>query len=676
MSNKEIQKKYNNKIKLINKYNDFYYDKSQPIVDDQVYDNLKREILQLEIDYDFLRSEKSPSKNVGHKPSRNFKKSLHKVPMLSLGNAFSEDDLNNFEKKIKNFLSIKENIKINYSAEPKIDGISASLTYKDGKFYKGLSRGDGTEGEDITENLKTISDIPKVISAKDFPKEIDIRGEVFIQNSDFKNLNEKFANPRNAASGSLRQKNPNDTKKIPLKFIAYTFGYEKGLLIKYQSDFIEKLSEWGFKTNPLNKLISGVKNLIENYNEIEKKRANLDFDIDGIVYKVDEFAMQKRLGNVANAPRWAIAHKFSSNKAISQILDIEIQVGRTGALTPVAKIKPINIGGVVVSNATLHNEDEINRKDIRIGDAAVVERAGDVIPHILSVDLKKRSKNSLKFVFPKKCPSCGSVTIKDFNLVTKKIDAVRRCSSEGYYCEKISIEKLKHFVSKEAFNIDGLGKKIVEGFWKQKFIKYPQDIFKLNYDKIEKLEGWGKLSVENLKYSINQRKNISLERFIYSLGIRHIGLENAKLLSRYFVSFLKFKNLSKTKNYEDLLNIDGIGDTQINSIKNFFINKENIQVLNELEKVLIIKNATSTKKDGILKNKTFLVTGKLNNISRAEVKSLIEENSGTTVSTVSKKLDYLITGEKPTKKKIDNAKQLKIKIIDQGEFLKMLNKTS
>ncbi|WP_440681848.1 NAD-dependent DNA ligase LigA [Candidatus Pelagibacter sp. HIMB1623] len=676
MNKKVIQKKYNNKIRLISKYNSYYYDKSEPIVNDEVYDNLKKEILQLEIDYEFLNSEKSPSKIVGYKPSKNFKKSSHKVPMLSLGNAFSEEDLNNFEKKIKNFLSIKENINIYYSAEPKIDGISASLTYIKGKFHKGLSRGDGKEGEDITLNLETIDDIPKVVLSEDFPEEIDIRGEVFIQNSDFKNLNNKFANPRNAASGSLRQKNPNDTKKIPLKFIAYTFGYEKGLLVENQSDFIKKLSKWGFKTNPLNKLISGVKNLIENYNEIEKKRANLDFDIDGIVYKINDFAMQKRLGNVANAPRWAIAHKFSSNKAISQILDIEIQVGRTGALTPVAKIKPINIGGVVVSNATLHNEDEINRKDIRIGDTAVVERAGDVIPHILSVDLKKRSKNSLKFVFPKKCPSCGSVTIKDFNSVTKKIDAVRRCSSEGYYCEKISIEKLKHFVSKEAFNIDGLGKKIVEGFWKQKFIKYPQDIFKLNYDKIEKLEGWGKLSVENLKYSINQRKNISLERFIYSLGIRHIGLENAKLLSKYFVSFLKFKNLSTTKNYEDLLNIDGIGDTQIKSIKSFFINKENIQVLNELEKVLIIKNATSTKKDGILKNKTFLVTGKLNNISRAEVKSLIEENSGTTVSTVSKKLDYLITGEKPTKKKIDNAKQLKIKIIDQGEFLKMLNKTS
>ena len=676
MDKKEIQKKYSDKIKLLNKYNHNYYDKSNPIVNDQVYDNLKKEILQLEIDYKFLKSENSPSKIVGHKPSKNFKKSLHKVPMLSLGNAFSEEDLDNFEKKIKNFLSLKEKNEIYYNAEPKIDGISASLTYKYGKFFKGLSRGDGKEGEDITENLATIKDIPKFILSKDFPDEIDIRGEVFIQNSDFKNLKEKFANPRNAASGSLRQKNPNDTKKIPLKFIAYTFGYEKGLLIKNQSDFIKKLSEWGFKTNPLNKLISGVKNLIKNYNEIEKKRANLDFDIDGIVYKVNDFAIQKRLGNVANAPRWAIAHKFSSNKAISKILDIEIQVGRTGALTPVAKIKPINIGGVVVSNATLHNEDEINRKDIRIGDIAIIERAGDVIPHILSIDTKKRSKDSKKFVFPKKCPSCGSETIKEFNVLTKKTDAVRRCSTEGYYCEKISIEKLKHFVSKEAFNIDGLGKKIVESFWKLKFIKYPQDIFKLNYDKIEKLEGWGKLSVENLKYSINQKKNISLERFIYSLGIRHIGLENAKLLSKHFVSFFKFKNLFKTNKYEDLLNIDGIGDTQIKSIKSFFTNEVNLKVLDELEKVLIIKNATHKKIDGLLKDKTFLVTGKLNGISRAEAKSLIEVNSGITVSTVSKKLNYLIIGEKPTKKKVDNAKELKIKVIDQNEFLKMLNKTS
>jgi len=676
MNNKKIEIFYKSKIKLLKRYNKFYFDKSNPLVSDREYDDLKKEISNLEFNYIFLKSKNSPLNKVGYKPSKNFLKALHRSPMLSLSNAFSEDDLINFEKKILNYLSKERNFKISYSAEPKIDGISASLTYKNGKLVRGLSRGDGRQGEDITENLSTINDIPRKIIFKDFPEEIDIRGEVFIKNSDFKNLNEKFANPRNAASGSLRQKNPEETKKIPLKFIAYTFGYQKGLKINNQSNYLKKLSEWGFKTNPLNKLISGVKNLIKNYNEIEKKRANLDFDIDGIVYKVNDFAMQKRLGNVANAPRWAIAHKFSSNKAISQILDIEIQVGRTGALTPVAKISPINIGGVVVSNATLHNEDEINRKDIRIGDTAVIERAGDVIPHILSVDKNKRLKNSTKFIFPKNCPSCGSETVKEFNKVTKKIDAVRRCSSEGYYCDKISIEKLKHFVSKEAFNIDGFGKKIVESFWELKFIKFPHDIFNLDYNKIEKLEGWGELSVQNLKYSINQKKNISLERFIYSLGIRHIGLENAKLLSKHFISFSKFKILSKLNNFDDLLNIDGIGETQVNSIKSFFTHEINIKVLNELEKILVIKNATKNESKGLLQNKSFLVTGKLNGISRAEVKSLIEENSGKTLSSVSNKLNYLITGEKPTKRKVDNAKNLKIKIINQSEFLKMLNKTS
>ncbi len=676
MNKKEIQDQYKKKIKLLIKYNQSYFNNSKSIVSDSEYDELKKEIILLEKKYNFLKSNNSPSKVVGHKPSKNFKKDLHRVPMLSLSNAFTEEDLLNFEKKILNFLSENEKFKISYSAEPKIDGISASLTYKNGNFERGLSRGDGREGEDITANLATIKDIPKKISNKDFPEDIDIRGEVFIQNSDFENLKDKFANPRNAASGSLRQKNPEDTKKIPLNFIAYTFGFEQGLKQIKQSDYLKKLGEWGFKTNPLNKTISGIKNLIQNYNEVEEQRANLDFDIDGIVYKINDFDLQKRLGNVANAPRWAIAHKFSSDKAISEILDIDIQIGRTGALTPVAKIKPVNIGGVIVSNATLHNEDEINRKDIRIGDTAVIERAGDVIPHILSVDKKKRLKNSKKFIFPKNCPSCGSETIKEFNKVTKKIDAVRRCSSEGYYCDKISIEKLKHFVSKEAFNIDGFGKKIVENFWKLKLIKYPQDIFNLNFSKIENLEGWGKLSVQNLKYSIDQKKNISLERFIYSLGIRHIGLENAKLLSKHFVSFSKFKNLSKQIDYEDMLNIDGIGETQVSSIKSFFSNKDNKKVVNELENVLLIKDAIQNSDNGLLNNKTFLVTGKLNGISRAEVKSLIEENSGKTISSVSKKLNFLIIGEKPTKKKVDYAKELKIKVISQAEFLKMLNKSS
>ena len=676
MNKNKIINQYKKNIELFNEYNKYYYDKSRPKISDKEYDELKANILLLEEKHKFLKSTQSPSKIVGFKPSKNFKKALHRVSMLSLSNAFDEEDLLNFEKKILNFISEKESFKIIYSAEPKIDGISASLSYKNGKFIKGLSRGDGKEGEDISANLTTINDIPKIIHANNFPEEIDIRGEVFIKNSDFKSIKEKFANPRNAASGSLRQKNPNDTSKIPLKFIAYTFGYEKGLKVDNQFEYLNKLNEWGFKTNPFNKLISGVKNLLINYHELEAKRAEIDFDIDGIVYKVNNFKLQKRLGNVANAPRWAVAHKFSSNKAISKILNIDIQIGRTGALTPVAKIKPVNIGGVQVSNASLHNEDEINRKDVRIGDTVTIERAGDVIPHILSVDIKKRSKESLKFNFPKKCPSCGSKTIKEFNIITKKNDAVRRCTSEGYDCEKIAVEKIKHFVSKDAFNIDGFGKKIVENFWKIKLIKLPQDIFKLDYKKVEILEGWGRQSVENLRYSINEKKNISLERFIFSLGIRHIGLENAKILAKHFKSFLKFNSLSKDNKYDELLNIDGIGETQINSIKNFFSNKINLIILNELQEILNIKDKIIEKKNGLLKNQTFMLTGKLTGISRAEAKSLIEKNSGTTVSSITKKLKFLIVGEKPTKKKIEIAKKFKITTIDQNKFLRMLNKTS
>mgnify|MGYP001354443873 CR=1 FL=1 len=671
-----IKKKYREKIKLLSYYNKKYYSENTSEISDSKFDQLKREIIELEKKYSFLKNRNSPSLKVGFKPSKNFNKVVHRSPMLSLANAFDEEDLVNFEKKIFNYLNKKNNFQIEYSAEPKIDGISASLTYKKGKFVIGLSRGDGKEGEDITSNLKTINDIPKLILDKDFPKDIDIRGEVFIQNNDFEKLKDKFANPRNAASGSLRQKDPNETKKIPLKFIAYTFGYEKEININCQSDYLKKLKKWGFKVNPFNKVITGTKNLMINYYEIEKKRNELNFDIDGIVYKVNNFEIQKRLGNVANAPRWAIAHKFSANKGISKIIDIDIQIGRTGALTPVAKINPINIGGVVVSNATLHNEDEILRKDIRVSDTVVVERAGDVIPHIVSVDFKKRSEKSNKFVFPKNCPSCGSETVKEFNLITKKKDAVRRCSSEGFGCEKVAIEKIKHFVSKEAFNIDGFGKKIVEKFWELKLVKLPQDIFNLNYKKIELMDGWGKQSVANLEYSINEKKNISLERFLYSLGIRHIGLENAKLISKYVKSLKNFILLSEEKNLEDLLNIDGIGETQINSIKNFFLNSENLKVINELNKVLRINNAKDDKKNGSLANKTFMITGKLDGISRAEAKSLIEQNSGSIVSNVSKKLNYLIIGEKPTKRKIENAKELKIKVISQSEWLKMLNSTS
>tara|TARA_Y100000590_G_scaffold109706_1_gene125030 strand:- start:5798 stop:7822 length:2025 start_codon:yes stop_codon:yes gene_type:complete len=668
-----IKEDYLKKIKLLNKYNKFYFDDNSPTISDYEYDKLKKEIIQIEQKYPELVNEDSVSQKVGYKPSKNFKKVNHKVPMLSLSNAFDVEDLNNFEKKIINFLSLTKNTELEYSTEPKIDGISASLKYEKGILKMGLSRGDGKEGEDITENLKTITDIPKRITLKDFPKEIDIRGEVYISKNDFKNMEKNFANPRNAASGSLRQKDSKETKKIPLKFIAYTFGYIDDLKIEKQSDFLHLLKKWGFKTSRFNKTIKGINNLIKHHQKFEETRYNLDYDIDGLVYKINQFDLQKRLGFVANAPRWAIAHKFSANSSISKILNIDIQVGRTGALTPVAKIEPVNIGGVVVSNATLHNEDEINRKDIRIGDTVKVERAGDVIPHVISVDKNKRPKNSQKYIFPLKCPSCSSKTIKDFNETTKKFDAVRRCANENFKCEKIAIENLKHFVSKEALNIDGFGKKIVEKFWELKILKFPNDVFNLDFEKIKKLDGWGELSVSNLKYSIENSKRIGLHRFIYSLGIRHIGQENAKLLAQHLKNFENFYKLSKNSEIDNLSNIDGIGSTQISSIKIFFSNKTNIFILKKLGEIMKILNVTSQSNEGILKNKTFMFTGKLNELSRAEAKSLIEKNSGKIISNVNKKLNYLVVGEKPTNKKVNKAKELNIKIISQEELMTLLN---
>ena len=672
MSDKKIKNLYNQKLKELNLHNQLYYDKSKPKISDADYDNLKQSIIEIEKNYPYLRSKNSPSLSVGFKPSKNFKKSKHREKMLSLSNIFSEEDFINFEKKISNFLDLSSNSTIEYSVEPKIDGISASLTYKKGLLVAGVSRGDGSEGELITENLKTIKDIPTIIKHKNFPTDIDIRGEVYISNKDFEKISDKFANPRNAASGSLRQKDPNQTKNIPLKFFAYSFGFINNYNFNKQSEFLKLLQSWGFKTNKLNKVIIGLKNIMVNYNKIENMRYDLDYDLDGLVYKVNNINLQKRLGNVANAPRWATAHKFSAKSSFSKIIDIDIQIGRTGALTPVAKIKPVSIGGVVVSNATLHNEDEIKRKDIRVNDTVKIERAGDVIPHVISVDLDKRDNNSKEFNFPKHCPSCGSKIIKEFNELTKKFDAVQRCSSEGYECDKISIEKLKHFISKDALNIDGLGKKVIEKFWKLGFVKFPQDIFNINYEKIKKLEGWGSLSVSNLKYSIEKSKNISLDKLIFSLGIRHIGQENAKLIADYVKNIENLSKIDQLYKFDNFLSIDGIGETQIKSLKNFFSNKTNKKIINELKNILKISKSL-IKKEGKLLNKTFLITGKLDKMSRAEAKSIIEKNSGKILSSVNSKLNYLIIGEKPTTNKLKKAKELKVQVISQEDFLKMLN---
>ena len=671
MSKKEdIVNLYNLKIKEFKKHNKLYYDKSSPNISDGEFDKLKAEILELEKKYPFLSNIKSPLNSVGFKPSKNFEKFRHKVRMLSLSNAFDREDLVNFEKKILNYLNKK--ISLEYSVEPKIDGISASLTYLNGKLTYGVSRGDGNEGELITDNIKTIKDIPQIIKKSTIPKEIEIRGEVFIEKKDFDKIKDKFANPRNAASGSLRQKDPEETSKIPLKFIAYTFGFLSEDKYKNQSDFLKELKSWGFTTNEYNEVIKTIDELVSFHEKFEKKRFDLNYDVDGLVYKVNNINLQKRLGFTSNAPRWAIAHKFSADHAYSEILNIDVQIGRTGALTPVAKVKPVNIGGVVVSNATLHNEDEILRKDIRIGDTVKIERAGDVIPHVLEVDLKKRKKNSSKFLFPIKCPSCGSSTEKEYNKTTKKYDAVRRCTNEGYSCEKIAIEKIKHFISKDAINIDGLGKKVVERFWELNFINFPQDIFNLNYQKISSLDGWGSQSVSNLKYSIENSKEVTLDKFIFSLGIRHIGIENAKIIAQFTKNIKNFLSLVKNNKTSELINIDGIGETQIKSLESFFQNKINIKVVEKLSEILKIKNR-EIKINGKLKNRSFMFTGKLQNISRAEAKSLIEQNSGSIVSSITKKLDYLVTGEKPTSRKIEQAKNLGIKILTQKEWSDLLN---
>ena len=670
-----IIKIYIKKTKLIEKHNKLYYDKDNPSVSDEEYDKLKKEVLELENKNSFLKKYSLISSDVGYKPSVKFKKIKHKKSMLSLANAFNFNDMIEFKKKIQNFLNNKK-ISIFFSAEPKIDGISASLTYKKGILTKGLSRGDGQTGEDILENLKTIKQIPKKIIAKNIPDILEIRGEVYIGKKDFDKIKDKFANPRNAAGGSLRQKNSKITAKMPLQFFAYAFGVVEPMNFTNHSDFLKEISKWGFKTNPHNKITKDLPEIQNHYNEIEKIRSDLDYDIDGIVFKVNDLNLQARLGNTASSPRWAIAYKFSSAKASTKIKDIIIQVGRTGALTPVAKVDPVTVGGVVVSNATLHNEEEINRKDIRIGDYVTIQRAGDVIPQVVSVDHKKREKHIKKYNFPENC-LCGSTTIKEINENTKKEDAVRRCSRE-YECKYVAIEKLKHLVSKDAFNIDGLGKKVIDQFWKLNLIKQPSDIFNLNYEKIKKLEGWGELSVNNLKNAIKKSSTIPLDRFIYSIGIRHIGQENAKLLGNFFININLFLDLFKLPKRKILLEnineLDGIGIAQIRSLNHFFSNKINFTNLNMLVKNLDIQKFKVLNKKGKLSGKTIMFTGGFEKIGRSEAKSLVEENGGKVIGNVSKKLNMLVKGNnKPTKSKIDKANTLGITIMSETEWYALLN---
>ena len=663
------------KIQDLKHHNKKYYIDDNPEISDLEYDKLKLEIIDLENRYPFLNEIDSITKIVGSPPSNKFKKIRHLKPMLSLSNAFDKENMQDFIKKILNFLNSK-NKNIELFCEPKIDGISATLIYENGVLKKGLSRGDGKIGEDILENLKTIKNIPKKIISNNIPKLLEIRCEVYIGKQNFKLLKENFANPRNAAGGSLRQKDPGETSKIPLEYFAYGFGAVEPMIFKTQSEFLNKINDWGFCVNPLSQIINGIDRVEKQHKKIDNLRSTLDYDIDGLVFKVNDINLQKRLGNTSNSPRWAIAYKFSAEKAITKIKDIIIQVGRTGAITPVAKVEPVTVGGVVVSNATLHNEDEIKRKDIRIGDTIKIQRAGDVIPQVVSVDISKRNKDSKKFIFPNKC-LCGSITSKEINKSTKKQDAVRRCA-KGYECKYIAKEKLKHIVSKEALNIEGLGKKVVDQFWNLKFIKEPSDIFQLNFNKIKNLEGWGDLSIDNLKKAIEKSKNISLDRFIFSIGIRHIGQENAKILATFFISIKEFSKLfdkqKRRKILKDIIDLDGIGETQIDAINNYFSNNANNKITNNLINKLNISNFSNKNIKGKFTNKRLMFTGGFKNMSRSEAKSIAEDNGGKVLGTVSSKLDFLVVGDtKPTKRKINQAKELDIKIITEEDWIKILN---
>ena len=671
----EILNLYKKKINLLKKHNNLYFNKDNPEISDAIYDDLKKEINDLEKKNKFLQKLELNKKSVGSPPSNKFKKIKHLKPMLSLSNAFDKEDMKDFLSKINNFLNSKD-MNIELSSEPKIDGISATLIYENSVLTKGLSRGDGVIGEDILENLKTIKEIPKIIKGKNIPSTLEIRGEIYIGKKDFSIISDSFANPRNAAGGSLRQKNSIETSKIPLKYFAYGFGAIDPMIFETQFEFLHTIKKWGFSINPLCKIVKSLNEIEYHHTQIDEIRSNLDYDIDGLVYKVNNLKLQSRLGNTSNAPRWAIAYKFSAEKAVTKIKDIAIQVGRTGAITPVAKVDPVTVGGVVVSNATLHNEDEIRRKDIRIGDTVQIQRAGDVIPQVVAVDLLKRDKNSKEYIFPEKC-LCGSLTQKEINKTTKKEDAVRRCN-KGYACDFIAKEKLKHIVSKDAFNIDGLGKKVIDQFWELNLIKRPSDIFEIDYDKIQKLEGWGELSINNLKKAIDKSKLIELDRFIFSIGIRHIGQENAKILAGFFKSIKKFSDLFVEKNreqiLENLIELDGIGSTQIISIKSFFSNSKNVEILKNLIHKLKIKDFKILNQKGKFSNKTIMFTGGFEKMSRSEAKSLVENNGGKILGSISKKLDILVIGNsKPTKKKIERAHQLKIKIIKENEWYKILN---
>lgn len=664
-----------------------YYQNDNPYLTDAEYDSLKRRNEELEKIFPHLKRKDSPSQKVGAPILSAFKKVTHRFPMLSLGDVFSSEEVNDFIMGVKRFLNTSKDI--TFMAEPKIDGLSFSARYENGRFVQGATRGDGITGEDITENLKTICQLPQHIEGN-VPEILEIRGEVYMAKSDFFALNKKyqqegkktFANPRNAAAGSLRQLDAKITAERNLSIFAYTWGEVSERVWTSQEDFFKHLQEWGFPTNPHNKLCQNLQEIEENFAKLSEIRSSLPYDIDGVVYKVNDIALQERLGFLTRTPRWAIAHKFPAEQAVTKINNIRVQVGRTGALTPVADLEPINVGGVIVSHATLHNEDEIKRKDIRIGDSVIIQRAGDVIPQIVSVIKEKRSQDSKEFIFPTTCPICGAHAIREED------EAVRRCTG-GLTCPAQAKERIIHFVSRDAFDITGLGSSIIEDFYNDGILKNPADIFSLEERNqegdlfsqqkssvlhLEQREGWGKKSVEKLFQAITLKKKISLPRFIYALGIRQVGTATALLLARHYGTFAKFKQEMENKETGPLVSIDGIGASMATDIVEFFQEQHNQEIINRLlEKITVEEYIDTTNYDSPLSGKTVVFTGTLEQMTRSEAKAKAQSMGAKVAGSVSSKTDYVIIGA-DAGSKAAKAQELGIKILSEQEFLELINK--
>ncbi|MEM6603110.1 MAG: NAD-dependent DNA ligase LigA [Pseudomonadota bacterium] len=672
----------------IKKYNKAYYQDDTPLVDDAEYDILLRRLQTLEGASEDGIDPDSPTQNVGSEPAEGFQKITHGRPMLSLDNGFDRGDIEDFIKRIKKFLNYDPLKRLELTAEPKIDGLSCSITYEKGKLVKAATRGNGTIGEDVTDNIRTISDIPQQFRGETLPDLIEIRGEVYITHADFAKMNAQaeqmggkiFANPRNAAAGSLRQLNSQITASRPLRFFAYAWGAASDIPFSTQSAMMGWLKEVGFVVNPEFQICADAKDLLHFYESISERRAQLGYDIDGVVYKVNDLGLQERLGYVSRHPRWAIAHKFAAEQATTLIKDIQIQVGRTGALTPVAKLEPVTVGGVVVSNATLHNSEEIKRKDVRIGDTVIIQRAGDVIPQILAVVLDKRPEDSEAYLFPETCPVCGSPAERSGD------DIVTRCTG-GMKCDAQITERLKHFVSKKAFDIDGLGEKQIELFWEKGLVKTPADIFTLqardqkNIHKIKNFEGFGEKSTRKLFDAIDKKRIIDLDRFIFALGIRYVGETISRGLARQYGSWEKIYDLIQkviAENYHGpaFAELSDIGGTQMavaaRALCAFFADKENDQHVKDILQHVTTRPLEAQDFASPIAGKSVVFTGSLQKLTRAEAKYKAEQLGARVTGTVTKKTDYVIAGA-DAGSKLDKARSLGVEVLTEEEWLEFCN---